>query len=150
MPGASIKSNGPTAAGSESGAELPSGALRIDQWNVRGSPLMSVDALPSSVTDVPTGAVRSRPAFAIGAELPVAMTTVSGALSDWPSFTIRRTTYSPGLSAMNVGRTAVGSERMGLLPTGALANDHRKVSRSPSASLEMLPSRLTAPPDATV
>src|SRR5437867_4298824 len=83
---------GRTAVGFTRTAPLPGGTETRLHENVSGSPSASLDALPSSITSVPTGTVWSGPALATGREFAVLMTTTSGALSTVPSLTTNWTT----------------------------------------------------------
>src|SRR5205823_12642732 len=109
-------------------------------------PSTSKEPLPSSVMVVPTKPVWSDPALATGLELRVLIVTVAGALLAIPSFTISRATYVPKTSMTNVGCTAVGSERVAVLPGGRVVSAHRYVRVSPSTSEEALPSSVTTLP----
>ena len=101
---------------------------------------MSLESLPSSVTSWFTTAVWSSPASATGGALPVVMTTVSGALSTWPSLTMSWISYTPSMSGMKRGETLVPDVRFAALPAGLRTKLQRKVSGSPSGSVESLPS----------
>ena len=55
-----------------------------------------------------------------------------------------------GRSTTKVGMTAAGSDSIAVLPTGTAVKDQKKLSRSPSTSLEPLPSSVTVSPTRTV
>jgi hypothetical protein len=78
------------------------------------------------------------------------MVTVTGALSSVPSLTMSWSTYVPTWSTTNVGCAVVGFDSVAALPAGTTVKAQRKVSGSPSTSLDALPSRVTVVPTKTV
>src|SRR5262245_8953428 len=74
------------------------------------------------------------------------MTTVSGALSTVPSFTMSDTMYWPGRSTTNEGVTDRRFESRAALSAGAGTNGQVQRRRSPSTSVDALPSRRTRVP----
>ena len=117
------------------------------------SPLSGSDAIPLSVTTVPTLPVRSAPALAVGARLGAGETvivTVSGGLFVVPSLTMSWTTYLPAWVAVKVGREAPELVSVAVLPGGTLVNVQLYTRVSLFASLEVLPSRVTVVPTLTV
>src|SRR5262249_17425701 len=78
------------------------------------------------------------------------MVTVTGVLSRVPSLTMSCATYVPAWSTTNVGWTVVGAVRVAALPVGTTVKAQRKVSGSPSTSLDALPSSATVGPTKTV
>jgi hypothetical protein len=137
-----------TAVALDKVAMLPKGVDVNDQVYVSVSLSASVLPLPSSVTTEPVATFWSIPAFATGAELPVAavIVTVSAALSTVPSFTVRLSTYVPSLSAVNVGLTTLALDKIAALPPGAEVNDQVYVNAFPSASVLPLAFRVTDDP----
>src|SRR5262249_52876221 len=78
------------------------------------------------------------------------MVTVAGVLSRVPSLTMSCATYIAAWSTTNVGCTVVGFVRVAALPVGTTVKAQRKVSGSPSTSLDALPSSVTVVPTTTV
>src|SRR5262249_56334112 len=89
------------------------------EWRSR-----SPDRLPSGRMVPPTRAVRSPPAFGIGAEFCVFTMTTAGRLAARPSLTVSWTRNTPGASTTNSGVAEVGRIRIARLVSGFSRNDH--------------------------
>ncbi len=120
-------------SGSPSGSEsFASTAIRI------GAPSSSIEAVSLAAT---------------GSRLTCASTVtvvVSGRLSSAPSFTTSWAMKRPERSATKLGVAVSAPFNVALLPAGVVVSDQKKVSGSPFASLEPVPSRLTVAPCVTV
>src|SRR5689334_3615658 len=88
-------------------------------------------------------------AFATGGTLCVLIVTVSLRVLLWASVTANCTMYAPSTSATNVGVIDDEFDNVAALPTGFEMKVHWYESRSPSASLDALPSSCTVLPSVT-
>ena len=78
-----------------------------------------------------------------------ALSTIPVAQLSSPSLTVSSIVYSPSTSGTMLASSRVGSDMPALLPAGASMSAQLKLSGSPSASVEPLPSRTASPPTST-
>jgi hypothetical protein len=131
---------------------LPGGCSTMRQVYVMVELFGSRLAVPSSVM-VPFGAaLRSGPAFATGATLP--LTAVMLTASGWLSIPLARTTklpvYVPATSGVKVVFTELGLVSEALLPAGFAVKVHWYERGAPEGDSLPVPSKVAGVPTGTV